>query len=80
MNYNQNQKQQVLPRFYPANTSLNKNADGLICSINTTTNDIIKSRSETRLEFYRNQKQGASANSFPTQQSTFGGVQQTAFP
>lgn len=40
-NQNNNQKSSnVAPRFYPGNTSLNKNADGLICSINTTSNNV----------------------------------------
>lgn len=32
---NNNNKPPVPPRFYPGNPALNKNADGLLCSINT---------------------------------------------
>lgn len=40
------------PRHYPANPSLNKNADGFVCCINMNHNDISKSRTESRLEYF----------------------------
>ncbi|CAD8096186.1 unnamed protein product [Paramecium sonneborni] len=79
---NNNNKPAIHPRFYPGNPALNKNADGLLCSINTTQNNIQISRAETRVEYYRNQKQPSQQmgqggfQQQNTQGSLFGGVQQ----
>ena len=64
--------QQVPARFYPASQSLNKNADGLICSINMTQQDIQKSRIESRVEFYKNGKQHQGGQ-MAAQQGMMGG-------
>jgi hypothetical protein len=39
-------------KHYPVNPSLNKNADGFVCSINMNQNEITKSRYESRLEYF----------------------------